>query len=400
MIVTSIALTNFRNYKRLNLEVGPSVNVFYGANAQGKTNIIEGIYLCACAKSHRTTKDKELLLHGEHEYKVRLSLSASYSSYDESVSVEYLDENSSLNTTQRPKTIVCHDDVPFARSADYLGIFNAVIFAPEDLSLIKEGPSVRRRFLNVLISQVNSGYFHELYQYNRLLMSRNQVIKVSKSAGEKVPSSSTKEKMSFWDEALAKSAARIILIRYIFSLRLENAAKCHHERISGGVETLYLRYKSVVPVSLLEGKNMTSSTEDIEKFLLEKYAANAEDDYFKGSTSVGPQRDDLLMSLDGEGLRMFASQGQQRSAALSLKLAELDIMREETNDTPILLLDDVFSELDATRRACLLSSTKNAQVFITCTDKSFIEKELAMSQNGTEDIVFFSVSDGKVTRDS
>ena len=156
MIIRSIELQNFRNYRRLDLKVEPSVNVFYGSNAQGKTNILESIYLCTSTHSHRTSKDNEMILHGEHRYKVKLQLTSSYNAYDESVSVMYDDGQGEDSTVKRAKKIVCHDEVPFEKISDYFGIFNAVIFAPEDLMLIKEGPSVRRKYLNVLLSSVKT----------------------------------------------------------------------------------------------------------------------------------------------------------------------------------------------------------------------------------------------------
>ena len=394
MYIRSIELENFRNYRRLDLKVEPSVNVFYGSNAQGKTNILESIYLCTSTHSHRTSKDSDMILHGEHRYKVKLYLTASFNAYDESVSVIYDDGLSEDVSSKRAKKIVCHDDVPFDKLADYYGIFNAVIFAPEDLMLIKEGPSIRRKYLNVLLSSVKPSYFYELSNYVRLLMNRNRIIKNARSGNNKVLSDAIKEEMSIWHEPMARSAVKIMRDRYLFSLRIAKFAKIHHEKISNGSESLFVKYKTCVPIDMFE-KN---SDEEIIEALISKWDNSIEEDFFRGTTNHGPQRDDLLMSLDGDGLRMFASQGQQRSAALSMKLAELDIMREETNDSPVLLLDDVFGELDAKRRKCLLSEIGDAQIFITCTDKSFIEQELADSLEKASKIAFFEVSEGTVQR--
>ena len=355
MYIRSIELENFRNYRRLDLKVEPSVNVFYGSNAQGKTNILESIYLCTSTHSHRTSKDSDMILHGEHRYKVKLYLTASFNAYDESVSVIYDDGSGEDSSSKRAKKVVCHDDVPFDKLADYYGIFNAVIFAPEDLMLIKEGPSIRRKYLNVLLSSVKPSYFYELSNYVRLLMNRNRIIKNARAGNNKVLSDAIKEEMSIWHEPMARSAVKIMRDRYLFD-------------------------------------------DEIIEALISKWDNSIEEDFFRGTTNHGPQRDDLLMSLDGDGLRMFASQGQQRSAALSMKLAELDIMREETNDSPVLLLDDVFGELDAQRRKCLLSEIGDAQIFITCTDKSFIEQELADSLEKASKIAFFEVSNGSVQR--
>ena len=394
MYIRSIELTNFRNYRRLDLKVEPSVNVFYGANAQGKTNILESIYLCTSTHSHRTSKDSDMVLHGEHGYKVRLALTSSYNAYDESVSVVFDDGCGENSTVKRPRKTVCYDDIPFDRIADYYGIFNAVIFAPEDLTLIKDGPSVRRKYLNVLLSSVKTSYIVELTNYVRYLMSRNRVIKNARATKEKALTDQVRNEMSIFHEPMARSAARIMHERYLFSLRIDKFAKVHHESISHGSESLFVKYKTCVPLEMLEKYDEDAVVEA----LVRKWDSSIEDDFFHGTTDYGPQKDDLLMSLDGDGLRKFASQGQQRSAALSMKLAELDIMREETNDSPVLLLDDVFGELDAERRKCLLSEIGDAQIFITCTDKSFIEQELADSLEKASKIAFFEVSSGVVTR--
>ncbi|MBO7563473.1 MAG: DNA replication/repair protein RecF [Clostridiales bacterium] len=394
MITRSIELQNFRNYRRLDLKVEPSVNVFYGSNAQGKTNVLESIYLCTSTHSHRTTKDSEMILHGEHNYKVKLKLTSSFHAYDESVSVVYEDGQGDLSSVKRPKKTVFHDDVPFEKTSEYFGIFNAVIFAPEDLMLIKEGPSIRRKYLNVLLSQVKPSYYHELSNYVRFLMNRNRIIKNGRSGNIKILSEKIREEMSIWHEPMARSAAKIMYDRYLFSLRIDKFAKIHHEKISNGAESLFVKYKTCIPIEKLENYN----EEEVVSLLIQKWENSIEDDFIHGTTGNGPQRDDLLMSLDGDGLRMFASQGQQRSAALSMKLAELDIVREETNDSPVLLLDDVFGELDASRRKCLLSEIGDAQIFITCTDKSFIEQELADSLKKASKIAFFEVVEGSVRR--
>lgn len=394
MYIRSIELENFRNYRRLDLEVEPSVNVFYGENAHGKTNILEAVYLCTSTHSHRTGKDSEMIYHGEHSYRVKLRLTSSFQPYDESVAVQYSDGDASLSLGKKPKKVVSHDDVPFDRISEYFGIFNAVIFAPEDLMLIKEGPSVRRKYLNVLLSQVKPMYYHELNNFARLLMNRNRIIKNARIKNSKNLESEFREQILIWNEPMAKSAAKIIRDRYLFSLRIDAFARKHHESISHGRETLYVKYKTCIPIDMLENYDETKVVE----YILNKWNQSVEDDFFHGITNYGPQRDDLVMSLDGDGLRMFASQGQQRSAALSMKMAELDVVREETKDSPVLLLDDVFGELDAQRRKCLLSEIGDAQIFITCTDKSFIEQELADSMEKDSKIAFFEVHNGNVHR--
>ena len=403
MRIRSIELTDFRNFERLDLEVRPSVNILYGQNAQGKTNILEAIYLCACARSHRTSKDKELIRHGQTQYAVRLVLgSDAGDDYEESVTIRYFDESAPSLPVQKAKRIAEHNDVPVDKISRFIGIFNAVIFAPEDLMLIKEGPSVRRRYMDILISQVRPSYFFALQRYSKLLQQRNRTLKMIRSAkGSHGLSPEEESELEIWDFSMAQIAAEIIQERLLFAERIANIASEHHQRISSESESLFVRYRPIGGLrELLEGTQADQWQPIIEKHLLSRWKAFHQEDYDKGTTTVGPHRDDLELSLDGEGLRPFASQGQQRSAALALKMAELDILKEETKETPVLLLDDVFSELDARRRSALLSGLKNAQVFITCTDRAFVSRELAplcpeLFRDDTS-FAFYLIQSGKV----
>jgi DNA replication and repair protein RecF len=386
MYITSIQLENFRNYRRLNLHIGPSINVFFGENAQGKTNLIEAVYLCACARSHRTSKDRDLIFHGEDYYKVDLKLDSRRNSeneedrilYEESISLSFQEARETITGLIKAKRTAFHDGIPFERISDFIGIFHAVIFAPEDLLLIKEGPSVRRRYLDLLISQVLPMYFYDLQTYAKILTQRNKTLKQLRQAnGNHLLSDHEKSEIEIWDYPLAQVSSRIIAERIIFSEKIRVFSKEKHEQISGGKESLTVRYKTVTGIISDEIiKEPHSYLSEIEEILLRRWKASAQEDYEKGNTSIGPHRDDLELSLDGDGLRAFASQGQQRSAALALKLAELMILREQTGESPVLLLDDVFSELDSNRRTYLLQNIEDSQVFISCTDRGFIEKEI------------------------
>jgi DNA replication and repair protein RecF len=403
MRIQSVHLDHFRNYERLDLEVKPFINVLYGQNAQGKTNIIEAIYLCACARSHRTSRDRELIAHGSDHYGVKIVLcSEENSAFNESVSLSFYDETLDPDSTRKSRRIAAHNDVTLDKMSQFFGLFNAVIFAPEDLLLIKEGPSVRRRFLDLLISQVRPAYFHDLQIYSRLLQQKNRTLKMLRTArGAHRLTAEEEAEIEVWDYIMAPVSAGIIRERIAFAERVSALASEHHHRISSGKESLFLKYKTVTgllsEITSVEGEETGSK---IENYLLSKWKATHQEDFDKGLTSIGLHRDDLELSLDGEGLRPFASQGQQRSAALALKLAELEIVREETTDTPVLLLDDVFSELDAGRRASLLSNIGDAQVFITCTDREFIDKELSPLRpdlfSGDARINFFRIEEGKV----
>ncbi len=420
------------------MKVEPSINVFFGENAQGKTNIIEAIYLCACARSHRTSKDKELIFHGENGYRVEIDLMAhrfrplflcreneevlsgdriyltqekkeqirKENYYEESLALSFSEASDGPEGIKRARRIAEHDHVPLERISDFMGIFHAVIFAPEDLLLIKEGPSVRRRYMDLLISQVRPCYFHDLLTYSKLLQQRNKTLKMLRQRqGIHTLSLAEESEIEIWDYPLAEAAARLLSERIHFSKKIKEIAGEKHEQISGGRESLFIKYKTVT--GLLTEEIMADPDLHLDrmaKYLVDKWRESHQDDYEKGNTSVGPHKDDLELSLDGDGLRAFASQGQQRSAALALKLAELKILRDETGEMPVLLLDDVFSELDAGRRTCLLSNLADAQVFITCTDKALIEKELFEMTGiiepgrGKPEITFYEVSEGTVER--
>ncbi len=409
MYIKSIRIENFRNYGRLDLQVEPSINVLYGENAQGKTNIIEAIYLCTCARSHRTSKDKEMILHGQKQYKVSIVLASQrmtdHNAYDEKLSITYFEASDMPSEIIKAKRLIEYNEVPLERLSDLMGIFHAVVFAPEDLLLIKEGPSVRRRYMDLLISQVRPCYFHDLVTYTKILQQRNQTLKLlrQKKSSHLLDSSENGE-IEIWDYPLSEVATRIIVERILFSKRISAIASQKHEQISGGKEKLFVKYRTV-PSLLSEDvlHNPEEKKEKIESILLERFKNTHQEDYERGTTGSGPHRDDLELSLDGDGLRAFASQGQQRSAALALKLAELQIIMEETGEMPVLLLDDVFSELDSRRRACLLSNIENAQVFITCTDRSFILQKMKdslepSSQSKVPELTFFEVIDGSVQK--
>ena len=409
MYIKSIRIENFRNYGRLDLQVEPSINVLYGENAQGKTNIIEAIYLCTCARSHRTSKDKEMILHGQKQYKVSIVLASQrmtdHNAYDEKLSITYFEASDMPSEIIKAKRLIEYNEVPLERLSDLMGIFHAVVFAPEDLLLIKEGPSVRRRYMDLLISQVRPCYFHDLVTYTKILQQRNQTLKLlrQKKSSHLLDSSENGE-IEIWDYPLSEVATRIIVERILFSKRISAIASQKHEQISGGKEKLFVKYRTV-PSLLSEDvlHNPEEKKEKIESILLERFKNTHQEDYERGTTGSGPHRDDLELSLDGDGLRAFASQGQQRSAALALKLAELQIIMEETGEMPVLLLDDVFSELDSRRRSCLLSNIENAQVFITCTDRSFILQKMKdslepSSQSKVPELTFFEVIDGSVQK--
>ena len=270
MYIKSIRIENFRNYGRLDLQVEPSINVLYGENAQGKTNIIEAIYLCTCARSHRTSKDKEMILHGQKQYKVSIVLASQrmtdHNAYDEKLSITYFEASDMPSEIIKAKRLIEYNEVPLERLSDLMGIFHAVVFAPEDLLLIKEGPSVRRRYMDLLISQVRPCYFHDLVTYTKILQQRNQTLKLlrQKKSSHLLDSSENGE-IEIWDYPLSEVATRIIVERILFSKRISAIASQKHEQISGGKEKLFVKYRTVP--SLLSEDVLHNPEEKKEKIL-------------------------------------------------------------------------------------------------------------------------------------
>ncbi len=403
MYIRKIHLENFRNYTGLDLDVGPSVNIFYGNNAQGKTNIIESIYVGASVASHRTAKDQDLIRFGSDGYKIDL-LIACDGGYDTELSAQY-------TANPKPKRVLRQDGAEIRRISDYIGICNTVIFAPEDLNIVKGAPSARRKFLNTIIMKVSPTYVNLLGEIGRLIEQKNATLKDARFGHSNGDIGST---LDFWDFSIADLSADIILNRYRFARLLSGMAAKHHASISGGKEELSLDYDTIGgTVSVLEGFLSENGVYDdfmagklsqgkygaikamLSEAVLSKLRSSREYDLDKGISSIGINKDDLNIKLEGLQMRNFSSQGQQRSAALALKLAELEIIRRFVSSTPILLLDDVFSELDSSRRASLVTAMTDAQIFITCTEKEMIAGELE-GLIGTNQANYYKVSAGTV----
>lgn len=410
MIIRSIHLKNFRNYRRLDLDVGPSVNIIYGFNAQGKTNIIEAINVCSCLSSHRTPKDRDLITFKENEYEIKIDLLDPEDNYKTDLSIAYLTEKSEENSTSAPKRILKQDSMQITKIASYLGICNTVIFAPEDLNLIKGAPSVRRKFLNLIISKTSPTYFDLLNKYNRLIGQKNASLKSFRGGP------ANDETMDFWDYPLADISAEIILYRYRYSLLLNKFSSGHHLDISEEKENLKISYATIqgsielinafLEENALLDAFINGSAERgiyarikgiLSEHLYCKFKGMRQNDSERGITGIGIHKDDLEITLNDMSMKIYSSQGQQRSAALSMKLSELDIIRDFCRSSPILLLDDVFSELDAKRRVSLISGMVNAQIFITCTEREYIEKELGTLVDSTSLPRYFHVENGTVT---
>ena len=415
MFIRSIHLENFRNYGRLDLDVGPSVNIFYGDNAQGKTNLVEGIYVASSITSHRTSKDSDLIKFGENEYKASLDLTDDDTS-NVQLSASYYTEKSSLSKNNRAGRLLIRDNAPVDKISEYIGVCNIVIFAPEDLNIVKNAPAFRRKFLNTLISKISPSYFNLLSNYSRLLAQKNALLKSIRPGDGK--NNLADEQLDFWDFSLAELSAEIILKRYRFSKLISDIASRHHGSISGGKENLSIEYSTIFGVvGALETFLTKNSKYDdymskglseanygrikgiISDLVLAKLKSVRNYDIEKHISSIGIHRDDIIIKLDGLVMKNFSSQGQQRTAALALKLSELEIIKMFVSSTPILILDDVFSELDKTRRLSLVSAMKGAQIFITCTDKNMIGEEIDVMQ-GADKAEFYRVNGGDITREA
>ncbi len=335
MVVKELTLKQFRNYESESIVLTPGINIFYGDNAQGKTNLLEGICYCATGKSHRTSNDKECIRHDAEEALIRIV-------YE----VRGKEEKIEIRLKKSGHKTILVNGFPSKRS-ELIGRFHVVVFSPEDLSLVKNGPQYRRKFMDMELSQVDAVYLHDLQQYYHVLRQRNQLLK----SGENPQL--VRETIFAWDQQLAYYGLRIMEKRAAFVRKLEGYTAGIHQSITKQQEKLTIRY---------ECADLVNQSEYVAKLeaLLEK-------DLRFGTTGIGPQHDDMTLFLNGTEVRTYGSQGQQRTAALSMKLAEMQMMREELGDEPVLLLDDVMSELDVNRQRQLASYIRKNQTILTCT---------------------------------
>lgn len=341
MRITRLRLNQYRNYTALDLAPHGGVNVLVGDNAQGKTNAIEAVFLCAFGRSHRTSRDGELIQAGAEGGHVGLEL-VSEATGARQIQVK-------LRSGERKRLLI--DGQPAARLGELMGVLNVVMFAPEDLALVKGGPGERRRFLDMELSQCRPAYFYALQQYNAALRQRNALLKGP-------PGTVQPDMLEIWDVQLSALGAQIMEARRAFVERLYGIAQGLHGRLSGGRERLGLEYAPNVAFA---------PGQDAAALLSQALTQSAREDIRRGFTTAGPHRDDMAVYIGDVDVRAFGSQGQQRTAALSIKLSELALLQEETGEAPVLLLDDVLSELDPSRQRFLLESVVGCQCFLTCT---------------------------------
>ena len=367
MIIKSLELADFRNYDNLKIDFSSGTNILYGDNAQGKTNILEAIYVSATTKSHKGSKDKEIIGFGKEEAHIRTILEKDGAEYRVDMHLR----------GNRSKGIAI-DGQKIKRASDLIGMLNVVFFSPEDLSIIKNGPSERRRFMDMELCQLDQIYLNSLSKYNKLVVERNKVLKDLFEHPE------NSVLLDVQDKQLCEYGSIIIKAREKFITELNEIIRPIHEKLTGGKELLSVYYEPNVEQAEFEKKLSSSRKKDI----------------YAKQTTVGPHKDDFSFIVkksnedDGIDIRKYGSQGQQRTASLSLKLSEIEIVKKSKKENPVLLLDDVLSELDSNRQNYLLNTIGNIQTIITCTGlDEFVNNRFEIDK-------LFRVTDGTVSSEN
>ena len=355
MWIKKIKIKNFRNYESEEINLEKNINIFYGQNAQGKTNIIESIFLCSLGKSFRTKKDKEMIKLNEQNAVVE-------------VEYEKSDRDGKIKIEIGNKKNIYLNGIKIKKLSELLGNLNIVIFTPDDINILKGGPQNRRRFLDIMISQLRPNYMHILNLYIKTMEQRNNYLKQIKTEKK------DENLLEIWDEKLAEYAIKIYEYRKEFIEKIIKKLDIIHKNITNGEEQIELEYVTEC-----------DSKEKYLKLLKERRKL----DIIKGFTTKGVHRDDFMIYINKKDIKIFGSQGQNRTAMLSLKLAELQVIYDEIGEYPILLLDDFMSELDKTRRKNFLENIEGTQVIITGTEKLDIENLEYLEYN---------VSNGKVLK--
>lgn len=358
MKINSLSLRNFRNYESLDISFNPSRNIIVGENAQGKTNLVESVYMCSFARSFRTSNSTDLVMFGKDMCMISADIESS--SFDRKIGI---------SVTRQGKKMIKKDGKPVSRTAELLNNLVVVIFSPEDLRIIKDSPDKRRNFINKEISQLRPRYFECLKNYNDALKQKNALLKNDVIMDEM---------LDIYDSQLAYNGYELVKYRRNFVDKLSACSSELQSRISQGRETLEITYSE-------------SCRADSAEQMMAEFAASREKDRMYRSASIGPHRDDLEFFINGKDARKFGSQGQQRTIALCMKLAEVRIARDVLMENPVLILDDVLSELDIERQKFLLKEIDDVQLFITSTE---LGDEMISEM---KDASIFNVSCGNIT---
>ena len=361
MIIKSIDLKNFRNYEINNIEFDEKTNIFYGDNAQGKTNILEAVFLSGTTRSHKGVKDVEMIKFDSDEAHIKSVISK-----------KNIDYRIDMHLKKNKSKGIAVNGIPIKKSSELYGMVNIIFFSPEDLNIIKTGPSARRRFMDTELCQLDKIYVSNLINYNKSIDQRNKLLKdISYNP-------SLEDTLDIWDMNIVRYGSEIIKRRTVFINDLNSIIGKIHLNLSGGKEELLIKYEPSVSEDIFE-KNLLESRERDKKSKM---------------TGCGPHRDDIIFTIKGIDSRKYGSQGQHRTTALSLKLAEIELVKQSIGDTPILLLDDVLSELDSNRQNYLLNSIHDVQTIITCTGlDEFINNRFDINR-------IFKVTNGKVSKEN
>lgn len=361
MIIKSLELADFRNYDSLHIDFSKGTNILYGDNAQGKTNILEAIYLSATTKSHKGSKDKDIVNFNKEESHIRTYLEK-----------DGLDIRVDMHLRKNKTKGIAIDGQKIKKAAELLGLLNVVFFSPEDLSIIKNGPAERRRFVDMELCQLDQFYLYNLNHYNKIVNQRNKLLK------DMYFNPSLRETLNIWDSQLVSFGSKIIERRKLFVEQLNDIIYDIHRKLSGDKEELVIQYEPDVVIDEYEKSLVKCQDKDVKL----------------KQTTVGPHRDDFSFIVGNVDIRKFGSQGQQRTAALSLKLSEIELVKKIANDNPVLLLDDVLSELDSHRQNYLLSSIGEIQTIITCTGlDEFVNNRFEIDK-------VFQIENGKIVNNS
>ncbi len=359
MMIHSLELLHFRNYEREIFEFDEETNVLYGDNAQGKTNVLEGIYLCSTSRSHKGSRDREMILMGQEDAHLKMF-----------VEKNQICHKIDVHLKKKKAKGIAIDGIPVKKSSDLLGMCHVVFFSPEDLAIIQNGPEARRKFIDMELCQLDHIYLHHLTKYKHVLKQRNELLKQISI------NSKLLDTLDIWNSQLVEYGTYVIKARTEFVRKLNGYIRKIHNNLTGGKENIELTYEP----------NVTAGAFAQELVVMEKK------DLFTKTTNTGPHRDDLSFVSENKDLRKYGSRGQQRTGALSLKLTEIQIVEEKTGEKPLLLLDDVLSELDRNRQNYLLEHIKGIQTIITCTGlEEFVKNGVNMQKT-------FEIVSGSVKR--
>ncbi|UTC07982.1 DNA replication/repair protein RecF [Latilactobacillus curvatus] len=370
MYLSELQLDHYRNYEQVDVHFSPDINVLIGENAQGKTNLLEAIYVLALARSHRTNNDRELI-QWDGEFAKITGLVQRQTGYTPlELVVSQKGKKAKVNHLEQ------------AKLSQYIGQLNVVLFAPEDLNIVKGSPAVRRRFIDMEFGQMSAKYLYNISQYKSILKQRNQYLKQLQRRQAK-----DLVYLGVLSDQLAAYGAEVTVARREFLQQMEKWAQKLHQEITKEREVLTFKYQSQIP-----DEQLVLDAEGLYQQFQTLYESHQTREVEQGTTLVGPHRDDVLFLVNGKDVQSFGSQGQQRTTALSVKLAEIDLMKEQTGEYPVLLLDDVLSELDDLRQTHLLKTFQNkVQTFLTTTSLENVKKEIISAPR------VFTVTNGTVT---